>query len=336
MANLEYTATTDFNADGEFSECEVDMAWASLQVKALLSESSTNTITINENNFTVTNDDTFLLAVKAQHALNVTGSVAQSDCGDVSSLPLIIAPKNMPICRYSFYSEDPHSARIEDLSGRGNHLTLHNSDLDKRAGRGTFRELDGRQGMVIHHGDMYGEVSNVNYSGIQSFAVSFFARHFSNKKSLSVVTLEGTSPSERIVINISSRWVKAYNEASVTDEQGQVGKAGSLWGTDKSTMGVDPSKEWCHYCVQFIKAYNVSKGYSTRFYINGAEKRRFGSRMLTFTDVQKISFGTPEPAWASVNGGAVISDFTLFPLDTPGEVLSTQDITALSNGTYTY
>ena len=269
-------------------------------------------------------------------ALNVSASIASDGCAVVNSLSMSIAPNDMPVCRYSFSSDHPHSTTIQDLSGRGNHLTVHNADLDKRAGRGTFREIDGRQGMVIHFNDMYAEVEDVNYTGIQSFAVSFFARHFSNKKSLSAVTLEGTSPAERIVINTSSRWVIAYNEESVTSVTNTAAKAGALWGTTKADMGVDPSREWCHYCVQFVKAYNTSKGYSTRFYINGTKRRQFGDRMLTFTDIQKISFGKPEPAWENVVGGAVISDFTLFPLNTPGIVLSDAEIVALANGSYVH
>tara|TARA_A100001037_G_scaffold106674_1_gene96927 strand:+ start:1350 stop:3062 length:1713 start_codon:yes stop_codon:yes gene_type:complete len=127
MANLEYTATTDFNADGEFSECEVDMAWATLQVKALLSESSTNTITINSNDYTVTNDETFLSAVKAQHALNVAGTVAVGDCGDVSSLPLGVSllgslPSDVEVLAFWKMLEPaakipPGGADIIDLTG---------------------------------------------------------------------------------------------------------------------------------------------------------------------------------------------------------------------------
>jgi hypothetical protein len=87
MADLEFTATTDFNADGEFSECEVDMSWATLQVKALV-EASGNVVSIGGDNFTITDDASFLTAVKAQHTLNVGGTVAVDGCGDVSSLPL--------------------------------------------------------------------------------------------------------------------------------------------------------------------------------------------------------------------------------------------------------
>jgi hypothetical protein len=140
MANLEFTATTDFNADGEFSECEVDMAWATLQVKALLSESSTNTITINSGDYTITNDETFLSAVKAQHALNVSGTVAQSDCGNVSSLPLGVSVNYGPLGLSNILGYWRMNEQGPDYPAK--EFPLYDSSLSKNMGTATKAAVD--------------------------------------------------------------------------------------------------------------------------------------------------------------------------------------------------
>ena len=89
--SLNYTANTDFNGDGNFSECELDASWATLQVKKLLETSGTTTIEIDGTSFNVTNNDTFLEAVKAMVALNVSASIASDGCAVVSSLPIAVA-----------------------------------------------------------------------------------------------------------------------------------------------------------------------------------------------------------------------------------------------------
>ena len=66
---INYTANTDFNSDGEFSECELDTSWATLQVKKLLDTSGSTSIEIGGQTFTVTNDSSFLSAVKAMGRL---------------------------------------------------------------------------------------------------------------------------------------------------------------------------------------------------------------------------------------------------------------------------
>lgn len=88
---LNYTASTDFNSDGEFSECELDVSWATLQVKKLLETSGSTTIEINGTSFNVTSNETFLKAVKAMVALNVSASIASGGCAVVSSLPLEVS-----------------------------------------------------------------------------------------------------------------------------------------------------------------------------------------------------------------------------------------------------
>tara|TARA_B100001093_G_scaffold482638_1_gene514456 strand:+ start:2355 stop:4028 length:1674 start_codon:yes stop_codon:yes gene_type:complete len=89
--SLNYTANTDFNGDGNFSECELDASWATLQVKKLLETSGSTTIEIGGTSFNVTNNDTFLEAVKAMVALNVSASIASDGCAVVSSLPVSIS-----------------------------------------------------------------------------------------------------------------------------------------------------------------------------------------------------------------------------------------------------
>lgn len=88
--SLTYTANTDFNGDGNFSECELDASWATLQVKKLLETSGTTTIEIGGTSFNVTNNDTFLEAVKAMVALNVSANIASDGCAVVSSLPVSV------------------------------------------------------------------------------------------------------------------------------------------------------------------------------------------------------------------------------------------------------
>lgn len=88
--SLNYTANTDFNGDGNFSECELDASWATLQVKKLLETSGSTTIEIGGTSFNVTNNDTFLEAVKAMVALNVSASIASDGCAVVSSLPVSV------------------------------------------------------------------------------------------------------------------------------------------------------------------------------------------------------------------------------------------------------
>lgn len=90
--SLNYTVNTDFNSDSEFSECELDVSWATLQVKKLLETSGSTTIEINGTSFNVTSNETFLNAVKAMVALNVSASIASGGCATVSSLPVGIAP----------------------------------------------------------------------------------------------------------------------------------------------------------------------------------------------------------------------------------------------------
>jgi len=88
--SLTYTANTDFNGDGNFSECELDASWATLQVKKLLETSGSTTIEIGGTSFSVTDNDTFLEAVKAMVALNVSASIASDGCAVVSSLPVSV------------------------------------------------------------------------------------------------------------------------------------------------------------------------------------------------------------------------------------------------------
>jgi hypothetical protein len=95
--SLTYTANTDFNGDGNFSECELDASWATLQVKKLLETSGTTTIEIGGTSFNVTNNDTFLEAVKAMVALNVSASIASDGCAVVSSLPVEVSVDYGPL-----------------------------------------------------------------------------------------------------------------------------------------------------------------------------------------------------------------------------------------------
>jgi len=85
---LNYTANTDFNSDGEFSECELDVSWATLQVKKLLELSGGTSITIGSDNFNIIDDDSFKSAVKAMVALNVSANIASDGCAVLSSLPI--------------------------------------------------------------------------------------------------------------------------------------------------------------------------------------------------------------------------------------------------------
>ena len=62
---INYTANTDFNSDGEFSECELDTSWATLQVKKLLETSTNSTIEIGGESFAITNNSSFLSAVRS-------------------------------------------------------------------------------------------------------------------------------------------------------------------------------------------------------------------------------------------------------------------------------
>lgn len=87
---INYTANTDFNSDGEFSECELDTSWATLQVKKLLETSTSSTIEIGGQSFYVYDDSTFLNAVKAMIALNVSASIASDGCAVTDSLPVSI------------------------------------------------------------------------------------------------------------------------------------------------------------------------------------------------------------------------------------------------------
>lgn len=86
--DLTYIAKTDFNSDGEFSECELDVAWATLQVKKLLELSEGGPISIGSSNFNVNNSESLLDAVKAMVAVNVSASIAAGGCKVPSSLPV--------------------------------------------------------------------------------------------------------------------------------------------------------------------------------------------------------------------------------------------------------
>lgn len=86
--DLTYIAKTDFNSDGEFSECELDVAWATLQVKKLLELSEGGPISIGTSNFNVNNSESLLDAVKAMVAVNVSASIAAGGCKVPSSLPV--------------------------------------------------------------------------------------------------------------------------------------------------------------------------------------------------------------------------------------------------------
>ena len=131
MADVEFTATTDFNDDSEFSECEVDMAWATLQVKALI-ESDGTVVSIDGTNYTITDDATFKEAVSAQHTLNVAGTVAVADCGSVESLPLSIVVAESMLTKFlsptlallvNNYGQDI----LLDSSVNKNHLDIANA-----------------------------------------------------------------------------------------------------------------------------------------------------------------------------------------------------------------
>ena len=61
---INYTANTDFNSDGEFSECELDTSWATLQVKKLLETSTNSTIEIGGQTFYVYDDSIWLTKFK--------------------------------------------------------------------------------------------------------------------------------------------------------------------------------------------------------------------------------------------------------------------------------
>jgi len=106
--SLTYTANTDFNGDGKFSECELDASWATLQVQKLLETSGSTSIEIGGTSFSVTDNETFLKAVKAMVALNVSASIASDGCAVVSSLPIDVTipapeyPLDNPIAYYRF------------------------------------------------------------------------------------------------------------------------------------------------------------------------------------------------------------------------------------------
>ena len=106
--SLTYTANTDFNGDGNFSECELDASWATLQVKQLIETSGSTSIEIGGQTFDVYDNLSFLNAVKAMIALNVSASIATDGCAVVSSLPIDVTipapeyPLDNPIAYYRF------------------------------------------------------------------------------------------------------------------------------------------------------------------------------------------------------------------------------------------
>ena len=127
---LNYTANTDFNGDGNFSECELDASWATLQVKKLLETSGSTTIEIGGTSFSVTDNDTFLEAVKAMVALNVSASIASDGCAVVSSLPVQVSLPPEELAKLPYF-EIPSIAIMGvtneeniqyDYSGNNRHL----------------------------------------------------------------------------------------------------------------------------------------------------------------------------------------------------------------------
>ena len=115
---INYTANTDFNSDGEFSECELDTSWATLQVKKLLDTSGSTSIEIGGQTFDVYDNLSFLNAVKAMIALNVSASIATDGCAVADSLPVSVV---VPEQEFSF--ENPvafwrlNDPFVDDLGG---------------------------------------------------------------------------------------------------------------------------------------------------------------------------------------------------------------------------
>lgn len=134
---LNYTANTDFNSDGEFSECELDVSWATLQVKKLLELSGGSSIAIGTDNFNVIDDDSFKSAVKAMVAINVSASIASDGCASASSLPISVSLPPEELAKLPYF-ESPTIAIMGttnesliqyDYSGNNRHLDFNSGDF---------------------------------------------------------------------------------------------------------------------------------------------------------------------------------------------------------------
>lgn len=79
MADYAANTTSDFNGDGTFTDCDADIGWAYLQVKAL----------IDNGGLSEPADQSALeTLVKDQYQINVNAQMATAGCGDIANLPV--------------------------------------------------------------------------------------------------------------------------------------------------------------------------------------------------------------------------------------------------------
>ena len=337
---LNYTTNTDFNSDGEFSECELDVSWATLQVKKLLEQSGSPSITINGTSFTITNDDTFLKAVKAMVALNVSASIASDGCAVVNSLPLGISletpsGKSSPDLFYRLnrnYGELSHSdsspmANIDASYGSAD-SRIPNQKWGNVAGENAFNIVAPWAAAKPHKKPGYGFViENTELFTSDNFTLSFYwfpkaakGRYFSERVLFDNLSdTGGFRFTETILVgNISN--LRSTLALEVGAEGNRFKKT---WFLDRlinlneaTNPGADHTdKEWKHYAIKLDSGYLY-------LYIDGTMKGRF-----PVGDYNLVSQGK-KPVVGEASYGA-IRELAIYKT----YALSDEEIAELANGT---